>query len=103
MVYMDRPLLIINFQGVLGDFIKLPAHRLKENLQIGKSKTSRGLQPSVTLPEEKFAEQELMQTWRGLNLRQGVLEGLRYLSTQYQLVVFSRETIEESWFEQRGG
>ena len=60
MVYMDRPLLIINFQGVLGDFIKMPAFKLKENLPIGKSKTSRGLQPSVTLTEEKFAEQELM-------------------------------------------
>ena len=60
MIYMDRPLVIINFQGVLGDFIKMPAFKMKENPLIGKSKTSRGLQTAATFPEEKFAEQELM-------------------------------------------
>lgn len=38
-----------------------------------------------------------------MNLRLGALEGLKYLSRQFQLVIFSRETIEESWFEQKGG
>ena len=69
MTYMDRPLIIINFQGVLGDFIKMPAFKMKEIPLIGKSKTSRGLVTQNTYTEEKMAEQELMATWRGLNLR----------------------------------
>ena len=28
---------------------------------------------------------------------------MRYLSTQYQIVIFSRETTEDSWFEKKGG
>ena len=83
MSYMDRPLIIVNFQGVLGDFIKMPAFRQKEIAPIGRSKTTRGLQTAMTIADERLAEQELLATWHGLNLRQGVLEGLRYLSTQY--------------------
>ena len=56
MIYMDRPLLIINFQGVLGDFIKMPPFKMKENPQFGKIKPSRGLQTASTFTEEKFAE-----------------------------------------------
>ena len=60
MIYMDRPLLIINFQGVLGDFIKMPAFKMKEVPQFGKGKPGNRLQTAATFTEEKFAEQELM-------------------------------------------
>ena len=69
MNYMDRPLIIINFQGVLGDFIKMPAFKMKEVQPIGKSKTSRGLVTQNIYTEEKMVEHDLMSTWRGLNLR----------------------------------
>ena len=52
----------------------------------------------ASLPwEEDFKEEEVV------NLRAGALEGLRYLSQLFQLVIFSRETIEDSWFESKGG
>ena len=38
-----------------------------------------------------------------VNLRAGVLDGLRYLGQHFQLVIFSRETIEDSWFQSVGG
>ena len=65
MSYMDRPLIIINFQGVLGDFIKLPAFRMRELPPAGKGKTAR----DSIQADNKAAEQELLATWRGLNLR----------------------------------
>ena len=75
MSHMDRPLIVINFQGVIGDFIKLPAF---------KDKISNKLKPQhrlvETTKEEKAVEVELNSTWRGLNLRLGALEGLKYLS-----------------------
>ena len=79
---------------MIGDFIKLPAH---------KEKVSNKVKPQhrliIEAKEERAIEQELNGTWRGMNLRLGALDGLKYLSQQYQLVIFSRETIEESWFE----
>ena len=33
MQFMDRPLLVVTFQGVLGDFIKMPAFKMKESNQ----------------------------------------------------------------------
>ena len=57
---MDRPLVILNFQGVLGDFIK-----------------DNGL--------------------NSLNFRYGAVESLKMLTQHFQVVVYSRETVEDSW------
>lgn len=77
MAYMDRPLLIVCFQGVLGDFHK------------GCTKPEK--KPK---PEKGKSEPD---SWNNLNLRQDAVAGLRYLSGCFQLVVFSREAIEDSW------
>ena len=64
MNFMLRPLLIITFQGVLGDFIKIPAFKLKEGFKVEVTrKTIRETK------EEKELEMELLDTWKGLNLR----------------------------------
>ena len=65
MSMMDRPLVILNFQGVLGDFQK-----------VGGS---------------------------AINIKPGTIEGLRLLRNYFQLVVFSREQIEDSWTQSEGG
>ena len=72
MSHMDRPLIVIQFQDLIGDFTK------------GK------LDPN-------FA------TFEQINLRLGALEGLKLLSTHFQLVVFSRESKEDSWQNENGG
>ena len=70
---MDRPLLIITFQGVLGDFIRIPVFKLRE--AAGKRAKEKWVQDEL--------EEELWETWKGLNLRQGALDGLKYLSRHY--------------------
>ena len=50
---MNRPLLIINFQGVLGDFIKVPAFKMKESFKDMVRKTIREAK------EERELEMEL--------------------------------------------
>ena len=52
MSHMDRPLILINFQGVVGDFIKLPAFRYNPNA--GKLKPQHRLGDQTR--EEKAAE-----------------------------------------------
>lgn len=64
---MDKPLVIVNFQGVIGDFI----------YDKGDSDV--------------------------LIIRAGALEGLKMLSNHFQLVVFSRESIEDSCLISSGG
>lgn len=64
---MDKPLVIVNFQGVIGDFI----------YDKGDSDV--------------------------LIIRAGALEGLKMLSNHFQLVIFSRESIEDSWSISSGG
>ena len=86
---MDRPLLIIEFQGVLGDFIR---------------KGSLGLRDlNAKKPDKKDTGQDLSNLFGGLQIRAGVIDGLKYLSKLFQLVIFSRETIEETWFSRQGG
>lgn len=65
MSMMDRPLVIVNFQGVLGDFQKVAGS--------------------------------------AINIKSGTVEGLRLLRNHFQLVVFSREQIEDSWGSSEGG
>ena len=50
MNYMDRPLIVINFQGVIGDFIKMPAFRYNPNA--GKFKPQHRL---IDLTKEEKA------------------------------------------------
>ena len=88
MTLMDRPLLIIEFQGVLGDFVRKPCHGIRD---MGAKKPERGA----------LMEQNLNSN--GLMLRTGVVDGLKQLSKLFQIVIFSRETIEESWFAKQGG
>lgn len=38
-----------------------------------------------------------------MNLRQGALDGIRLLSNHFQVVVFSRESQEDSWSSTEGG
>lgn len=83
---MDRPLLIITFQGVIADFMPLN-NKKQEKLSV----------------DQKLLEAELAKNYLGLNLRAGSLEGLRYLSNYFQLVVFSRETIADYYSAQTGG
>ena len=73
---MDRPIIIISFQGVIGDFIKKPfVQGLKEHQ----------LAPTMPIPttskEKKAAaankEEEM------INLRAGVIDGLKYLSQHF--------------------
>ena len=73
---MDRPVLIITFQGVLGDFLKKPQPGLKET-PITLSAPEN--QKPLTKQEKKAAttggrEEEI------INLRAGALEGLKHLS-----------------------
>jgi hypothetical protein len=92
MSFMDRPLIVICFQGVLGDFCKnLSKAAPKET--VAKHKFER-MKSSM---EEKIEGQVLQSQWNNLNLRQGAIEGLKYLTSCFQLVIFSRETIEDSW------
>jgi hypothetical protein len=83
MAFMDRPLLIVCFQGVLGDFIKSPPK--KDQTPVPKSKTA------------KNGNEERFENWNNLNLRNDAISGLRYLSSCFQLVIFSRESLEDSW------
>ena len=53
-----------------------------------------------TSKQKKVAEKEEEDS---VNLRGGVIEGLKQLSQMFQLIIFSRETIEESWFDKQGG
>ena len=90
---MDRPMLIITFQGVLGDFMKKQVTGLKEHPIVPTP-----LPVPTTAKEKKKASQKEPEE-ESVNLRAGAIEGLRYLSQLFQLVIFSRETIEDSWFE----
>ena len=94
---MDRPMLIITFQGVLGDFMKKPVTGLREHPIVPTA-----LPVPTTAKEKKKAAQKEPEE-DNVNLRAGVIEGLRYLSQLFQLIIFSRETIEDSWFESQGG
>ena len=38
-----------------------------------------------------------------LNLRPGVIDGIKLLQNHFQVVIFSRETIEDSWAAPDGG
>ena len=67
MAQLDKPLVIVNFQGVIGDF---------------------------------FYEKSDFEV---INIRAGALEGLKMLSNHFQLVIFSRESIEDSWSISSGG
>jgi len=41
--------------------------------------------------------------FESVNLRPGALEGLKLLCTHFQVVVFSRESKEDSWVNENGG
>jgi len=67
MVQMDKPLVVVSFQGVIGDFM--------------------------------FEKGDVDV----VNIRAGALEGLKLLSYHFQLVIFSRESPEDSWSNTTGG
>ena len=73
---MDRPILIITFQGVLGDFHKKPQPGLKEQT----------ITPTVIEKDKPQTKQEKKAAAAGgkeeemVNLRMGALEGLKHLS-----------------------
>jgi hypothetical protein len=91
MANMDRPLLIVTFQGVLGDFQKGGVKDVKAARKFEKAKSCGVDQSEV---------QQLY--WNNLNLRSDTLEGLVYLANCFQIVVFSRESVEDSWGLDRG-
>jgi hypothetical protein len=91
MANMDRPLLIVTFQGVLGDFQKGGVKDVKVARKFEKAKSCGVDQSEV---------QQLY--WNNLNLRSDTLEGLVYLANCFQIVVFSRESVEDSWGLDRG-
>ena len=93
---MDRPMLVITFQGVLGDFMKKPVPGLKEHHIVPTA-------PPPQVEEKKKKKVQKEPEEEVVNLRAGAIDGLRYLSQLFQLIIFSRETVEDSWFESQGG
>ena len=76
---MERPLIIITFQGVLGDFIKEWGISLKQDHIVSKA--------NQTVPE-KYNNDNPTNIW----VRIGTIDGLKYLSKHFQIVIFNRDT-----------
>lgn len=71
---MDRPMLIITFQGVLGDFMKKPVPGLKEHHIVPTTVPPPQAEEKRKKKVQKEPEEEVV------NLRAGAIDGLRYLS-----------------------
>ena len=99
---MDRPVIVITFQGVLGDFLKKqPQYGFKETTIIAQPQGSTAGNQAPSNKEKK--QVVISREDDSVYLRSGVVEGLKYLSSLFQLIIFSRETVEDSWFQSKGG
>ena len=67
---MERPLIIITFQGVLGDFIKEWGISNKQDHLVSKA--------NQTVPE-KYSNENPTNIW----VRIGTIDGLKYLSKHF--------------------
>lgn len=76
---MDRPLIVITFQGVLGDFFKGLNKQAKEKEILAKHKFEK----MKTSMEEKLEFNQVNEVWQNLNLRSGAIEGLTYLCQHF--------------------
>ena len=80
--HLDRPLIIITFQGVLGDFIKEWGISNKQDHLISKANQT---------VQEKYNVENPTSLW----VRIGTIDGLKYLSKHFQIVIFNRDTTFE--------
>ena len=83
MTQMERPVLIITFQGVLGDFFK----------DSGISNKQDAIMSRQYLQQLSISGNDSNATH--LWFRTGSIEGLRYLARHFQIVIFNRDTCFE--------
>lgn len=67
---MERPLIIITFQGVLGDFINEQGISIKQDHLVAKK--------DIVMPD-KYNFENPTNLW----VRMGTLDGLRYLAKHF--------------------
>ena len=86
MIQMERPLIVITFQGILGDFFKDGGVSMKQD-QIMTKQYIKDFEN-----KDKDNDAPNYHMWARL----GSIDGLRYLSKHFQIVIFNRDTcIEE--------
>lgn len=88
---MDRPMIVINFQGVLGDFFKDSGLAMKQDNIMSKQYVASITPPTNTPMGTVNAEFCSTNLWA----RIGTVDGLKYLSKHFQIIVFSRDTSYE--------
>ena len=88
---MDRPMIIINFQGVLGDFFKDSGLSAKQDSIMSKQYVA-SMNPPSNMPMAAM-NQEFCQPHMWVRI--GTIDGLKYLAKHFQIIVFSRETCNE--------
>jgi hypothetical protein len=88
---MDRPMIIINFQGVLGDFFKDSGLSMKQDNIMSKQYVA-SMNPPGNTPMGIY-NQEFCQTHMWVRI--GTIDGLKYLAKHFQIIIFSRETSYE--------
>ena len=76
---MDRPLIVITWQGVLGDFINEQGVSVKQDHLVTKKDI---------VPPEKYNFDNPTNLW----VRMGTIDGLKYLAKHFQIVIFNRDT-----------
>lgn len=82
---MERPLIVMTFQGVLGDFIKDGGISNKQDHLMSKHYLQAQASNASNSNSDSYS----------LWVRMGVVEGLKYLSKHFQIVVFNRDTCLE--------
>ena len=81
---MERPLIIITFQGVLGDFFKDGGVSAKQDCIMSNLYLKRDA-PNTTLQSDAPPNYHM---WA----RIGVVDGLKYLSKHFYIVVVNKDT-----------
>ena len=84
---MERPLLIVTFQGVLGDFMKDGGISTKQEHLMSKQYLKELNMNEKGYNNSAAADSPNYHMW----VRLGALDGMRYLSKHFQIVVFNRK------------
>lgn len=112
---MERPVIIINFQGVLGDFLKDGGLSTKQDHLMSKAyikEFNHSLKQSAVLPNRCESEKSIKpigemkmsfinepQNYH-MWVRLGVNEGMKYLSKHFQIIIFNRDVLMEEFGKQ---
>ena len=87
---LDHPIIVINFQGILGDFFKDGGISCKQDHIMSKQYLQQQANSMASHNNNNSNQNEQMANHMWIRI--GTIDGLRYLSKHFQIVIFNRDS-----------